>query len=249
MSQQVPNPYQPPVAIDGAVVVGESLPPLEVLRSKLATTALGLTLIYWGIVSMLLTVIGMVAVQVFIGVTGFGSVYSAVVLFVMVAINMCAFGCVFLGPFLCLFAPRGYGLRTLAGLVVASQLTLVCVILISTRAFGGQFTQVFAFGICATLNCIVFLAFLCRLARVIDRDDLMRRGRNLFILATIVGAGLVAAGAFVQSQPSNTAYALFAPLVPAIGCLVVFVSFANLVNELARAIRRPSERRPLVGIL
>jgi hypothetical protein len=245
MSESGPNPYEAPAPVGTAEAVPGTAPLLD---GQLSLTALGLKLIYWGILILLITLIAALPIS-FVGSTSNADLGLAQILqWAFVSVSLAGFALVNLGPFLCLSAPAGHGLRPLA---LASVLTILLIwlsVMLGSTVNGLPWFAVGGSSLLLVVAFAFFLAFLHRLSRVIGRDDLRRRCKFVFFLgATVI---LLMLGQAFLARMATVANPLWLVLGMAVflSVLVLFVGYANLVNAIANAIRHP-ERGRVRGIL
>ncbi len=211
------NPYAPSLET--------SSPPVEARGNyaDLAGTATGLRIMYFGIVLMILCVIGL-------GVSTAVYPLAAIPLSILLMVAVLMWN---IGPFFCLTAPAATRTRSL---VIGCIVFQISVLALTTAPWVGA--RVLATrGVTNLLTFIgttLFVLAMMRIAKYIRRDDLHAAARRiligslvLFVLAlcTVVGYNFV--------RPLTTIPLLLVGL----GGIVLFVMYANLVNSLAGAIQ------------
>jgi hypothetical protein len=253
MSETGPNPYQTPSVVEGSssLVAGDVLhPPLD---GQLSLTAFGLKLTYFGIILLLLSWIAMVPLGVVSSMFETGMFIEALVTYGYFGASLLAFGMINLGPFLCLTVPGGYGLRPWSIATAVGIALLWCLGLLQGSALGFPFMGTFPTVLFCLLVFSFFLAFLHRLARVIEREDLVRRCRVVFVIAAfLLVIGIGGAFSLANTMASVSAFGglqLAWSIVVLLGSLLLFVAYANVINAIANAIRHPGMPRRKFGIL
>ncbi|MCP4886071.1 MAG: hypothetical protein GY904_05600 [Planctomycetaceae bacterium] len=220
-----PNPYLPPST-------PSSEAGMEWMANQpvaLSNTALGLSLVYYGIVLFLFSLIlGMLA----------GFFLPVVALLALPGILIGPI-LMFVGPLFCLTVPAQTNAK---GLIIATVvLQLANYVAIFLPMFGFDFGEFQPFM--QTLNLlsnICFLLFMRKLAMFIGRNDLAGRASRILIGGIVVFVGIIATAIFTiftmtMLYPSMIMMALMALL--AIGAIVLFVMYANLLNALSKALK------------
>ena len=240
MSESGPNPYEAPAPIGDADGVPGMAPLLD---GRLSLTALGLKLIYWGILILLISWIAMIPFGLFVSVSNAPMNSGQIIQWGFIGVTLVGFALVNLGPFLCMSAPAGHGLRPLA---IATVLTILLVWLsaiLESTVNGLPRLSVGGSSLFVPLALALFLAFLHRLTRVIGREDLRRRCRFVFFLGVAIVVLTIGQVFLARMVTSINPLWLMWGVVFFLGALVLFVGYANLVNAIANAIRRPDESR------
>jgi hypothetical protein len=223
------NPYASPEA-EIAMAPGATW--AQEISPSLQRTGLGLTLVYYGIIMALLSVLvvmfgGMAAgaagarvLAVVIGAAGIGLLLGAILMFV--------------GPFFCLAVPEESGAR---GLIVG------CVVFqLANVAFGVIYR--FApdllppvgervLNLLGVIGTVLFILFMQRLSTFIGRQDLALRAKNILILLGILIGLVVVMVALLVAGVLLVAILAFVLLILA---LIAFVMYANLINSLRHAL-------------
>ncbi|MCA9248683.1 MAG: hypothetical protein KDA42_16270 [Planctomycetales bacterium] len=209
------NPYAAPqveVAASG-----------EWLRSNaegLSKTAIGLSLMYYGIILLLLWTI-LTIPMMFLGAAirfplGAGMIIASIMMFV--------------GPVLCLSVPPETGAKGLAALSVVFQLIRVIVEFLPFVGIAPNIVPGLAQA-AGILSSVLFVVFLRKLAQFIHRDDLTKRANNVLMMAVIAIA--LALGSVVGIGPLPGLILIGVGIL----ALVLFVMYANLINALRKAIK------------
>ena len=252
MSETEPNPYQTPAVVEGSsnLLAGDVLnPPLD---GRLSLAALGLKLTYFGVILLLLSWIAMVPIGVVATMLDTATFIVPLVTFGYVGASLLAFGMINLGPLLCLAVPSGYGLRPWSIATAIGIVLLWGFVLLQSSMAAFLFLGMVPSSL-GLLVSICFLGFLHRLARVIERDDLVFRCRVVFAIALslfVIGIGATLTFA-VMDQPTASIGVLQVvfSIVMVIGGLLLFVAYANVINAIANAIRHPGMLQRKFGIL
>ena len=216
------NPYAPPTSTTSA----RGIEWMKTDTAALSKTALGLSLVYYGIVLFLLSIILM-----------FAAAFFAPVLIISIGGIIIGSVLMFVGPLLCLSVPAETNAKGLIiGTVVLQVINLGFPILptLGVELSGFQsFAQIFG-----VLSAICFVLFMRRLAQFIGREDLASRARNVLVLGIVVF--LTAIGGFVAifALMDRAELSFFGiMLVVMLLGLVLFVMYANLVNALSKALK------------
>ncbi len=231
---ETPNPYEAPATVESHLVDPDSL-----AEGRLRTTAVGLKTIHAGILLVLIAWALMVPTTLLFGGWWIVLALSAALVAGVFLVNI--------GPLFCLTVPSGLGLRPW---VIATVITQVF-------TMGLSIAIPFLIGVPMMISVIaaatgllpmgLFLVFLYLLSQHIERVDLVRRARNVFIHAGITILVAIATTVAVDlSTFSNTmiiSSVLFLFMV-----IFTLVSYANLVNAIGDAIRNPRTPKPLVGV-
>ena len=221
------NPFAPPTPVEDSMSS-----PLARDFQRLAGTETGLRIVYYGIVTILLSVI-------------FSAIGAAVFPpLVMVFALLIVIGWLMLigGPFFCLSAPAETGA---SGLIVGSIVCQGLGILPSIAPFIGVQMPWFISGASALfglIGSVLFILFLMRIATYIGREDLAQRGKNILIGSVIL---VLCAFGFGAAAAVVGPVAAFLMIAVAIGGLVLFVMYANLINALYKGIG--ALRSPAIG--
>ena len=189
--------------------------------ASLSKTAIGLSLVYYGIILFLLSTI-----------LTFGAAFFPFALMITLGGFMISSVMMLVGPIFCLSVPAETNAKGLIiGAVVLQLLNFSITVLSAAGVNLGPFAP-FAqmFGV---LPAICFVLFMRRLSQFIGREDLASRaGRVLMLgLVTVVAA----IGRFFAMFTLGPAAALLLLGVAAM-MLIAFVMYANLVNALSKAL-------------
>lgn len=189
----------------------------------LSNTALGLSLVYYGIVLFLFSLIlGMLA----------GFFLPVVALLALPGILIGPI-LMFVGPLFCLTVPAQTNAK---GLIIATVvLQLANYVAIFLPMFGFDFGEFQPFM--QTLNLlsnICFLLFMRKLAMFIGHDDLAARASRILIGGIVVFVGIIATAIFTMTMLDASMIML---ALLGIGAIVLFVMYANLLNALSKALK------------
>lgn len=212
------NPYASPAATTTA-------PGVEWMRTDsaaLAKTATGLSLVYYGIVLLLLSLLLTVGAA-FVPFAMFFTLGGIIIASIMM----------FVGPLFCLSVPAETNAKGLIIGAVAFQLINLAFAVMPAAGIevSGLESVAQIFGL---LSGICFVLFMRRLAQFIGREDLADRAGKVLGLGVAVFLTMIAAvGAMLVLGP--TAGVLV--LVAAIMGIVLFVMYANLINSLSKALK------------
>jgi len=235
------NPYASPLA---DLTPAPGVQWVQDVSPSLRQTGIGLTLVYYGIVLVFLTILvfmfggflaadagGAILVLV-AGAAGIGMVMACILLLA--------------GPLVCLAVPAQSGARPYIIGSVVFQLVNIC------YAVFSQFVPVeippaaaLVLNLLGVTGAVLFILFMKKLAEYIGRKRLAARARNLLVtlgVLVVLGAALGAAAIVgaLQELPEETLLPVFGVL--GLGLFVVgliaFVMYANLVNALRKALRR-----------
>ena len=143
------------------------------------------------------------------------------------------------GPIICSFIPHDLGLRKFTLCTILMQLLSVT---FGISQFLMPTTQVIGYCslICILLAATLFLVFIYQIANYIQRPDLVRRTRNVFLFGAIVFLLVIPGTLFLDFVQLETSLILLAVLCIFVFTLL-FVSYANLFNAVSDAIRWPSQ--------
>jgi hypothetical protein len=108
---------------------------------------------------------------------------------------------------------------------------------------------IYAVYLLMPLASAVFLAFLFRLARLIGREDLARRCRNLFIVGFLFCGSIVGLLLFRSAVLIGELVGILISVGIVLLGICVFVAYANLINSTRLAIQRPEESQRFVGLM
>lgn len=194
--------------------------------AALSNTALGLSLVYYGIVLFLFSLIlGMLA----------GIFLPLVALLALPGILIAPI-LMFVGPLFCLTVPAQTNAKGLIIATVVLQLANYVAIFLPMIGFDfGEFQR-----FTQTLNLlsnICFLLFMRKLAMFIGRVDLAGRASRILIGGIVVLVGIIATAVFTMARLDASMIMLALLALLAIGVVVLFVMYANLLNALSKALK------------
>lgn len=226
------NPYASPEVEEklssGALWARETSPSLR-------QTGLGLTLIYIGIIVLLLSLMVMFFGGMALAAVGPGAMVAVFGMATFAIII--AFVLMFVGPLVCMAVPAETGAKGfLIGSVVFQLANLGFVIasifislpIATTPVMGG------AVQVMGPIGFLLFVMFLKKLSQYIGRDDLARSAQTILVgILVIIGLGVVMAVGLMGGVPILGLLGI----VVALGALILFVMYANLVNSLRKALR------------
>jgi hypothetical protein len=227
------NPYQSP-AIPASPKIHPGHDP------RLNPVATGLKLIHIGILLSLIA-----------GTVGFPSLAlagnSSLITFLIAILLVLGVISIQLGTLFCIAVPVGIGLRPSAIATVILQSAFVGLIVLEMAYWRAFPWYAIGSGIFALFASASFLIFMLRTSLYIQRDDLVRRTRNVVFIGLGVFAGTLAVAFLVETDDPSVS-----GLIGMVSCgfsyLVLFVAYANLVNALADAIRNPATKKKPVGL-
>lgn len=217
MSDSV-NPYEATTVAASEPIVAQGD------YATLSGTAIGLKIIYFGIVLALLCLIG-----IFAAVAALPAAIIPITILFLIAYLLLT-----VGPFFCLTAPEETGAR---GLIIGSIACQILVLLESVLSFLGIALPPLISPLVSVLSLLgaaLFILFMMKIASYIQRDDLRQSGRTILIGSIILFVLLVVGtlGVFVVG-----AIAGLISMCAGIMAIVLFVMYANLVNRLYQAIK------------
>lgn len=234
-SNPIASPSEEP-KIPGTQWIADASPSLH-------QTTSGLSVLYYGLVIVLLCLIVNFAIAL---------EWGPLILGRIAALGMCVGGIlIFLGPFLCLRVPpesksRGYIMGSV-GLQLASLFVLVLLTLRGfAAAWAGQHHDYQAvvvlaclLGLAVLVSFILFVLFIRRLAQFIGRRDLADRARNVLIaLAAGILLVLVMASLPLLRLREGARAAVIVAVPTVLGVLVGYIMYASLVNRLRKALKK-----------
>ena len=211
----------------------------------LTKTGTGLTLVLFGILSVLVSGAVVIPVGVVLaGVTfliNWGNTTGSMPLLGWVGGGVAILGLVgvligylmmFVGPFRCLSAPAAVRGR---GLMIGS---VVCQTLVGVMVLGmGMAPSIIAMYTSLTSH-VLFVVFMRRIAEFIGRLDLAARAGNILIGGSIMASciGILGIARLVATQ-SGGSFITLTGTVLALATAVSFVMYVGLLNALRRAIK------------
>ena len=203
------------------------------------TVRRGISLIYWGIILMVLTAIVAFVGAIALGVNlqnpaGLPDAQSAALFLILIgAAFFAGYVMTFVGKIMCLAVPGEVGA---SGLIFTSVGIDVVALLVTVAGFltdvPDEVTSLL--NLAGLVSTILFLLFLRRLAAYIRRDDLARRARNVLIIGGLlfVMAALTATTALARLEAAAALGLVFAVML-----LVGFVMYVNLLGSLKEALK------------
>lgn len=195
---------------------------------KLVGVERGLRLIYFGICGLFLSAIATAVLGVAFGPLALIGLAGVFISWLMLII----------GPFFCLSVPAESGAKGLIGASILFQLTgFFLTVALRTGAGLPPALQLLS-QFSGVTGGILFLFFLMKVARFIGREDLRRRGISVLIGSAVLFFIAVAAvyALSTRGRVEMEPVGVIASVSAAIGAVVLFVMYANLVNYLAKAI-------------
>ncbi|QDU54513.1 hypothetical protein [Aeoliella mucimassa] len=188
----------------------------------------GLTLVYFGICGMVLSVLAMALG----GIAGILAImYPGIVVLVISTIA------VFVGECFCMAAPAESGARFLAQITVGIQVLNFVMSFVVEQIdlpFQVEVGLNWILGLANLAATICFVLFLRTMALYIARPDIAKQAMMSLVVGVVSGVCFIVIAVLsvaLQMEPLGT---LFIPVL--IGFLVSFVMFANSVNNLRKAI-------------
>ena len=222
------NPYQAPLATD-ARPRPEAVEWLGSRSVSLSRVALGLGIIYAGIIVTVLAVIG--------GIAGIRLLqdHDMIALFAAGMVLVAGIGTLLnvVGSCLCLATPEETGARGLIQMSVGAMLAA----LVFGIADGAEILPTrlhFIESVMQLIAGVNFLRYLGQLGRFIGRRDLARRARSIFVWCGILFVLFIVAIVVAANQPGPVGVA--AIVIVAGGWLILFVSYVNLIAATRKAI-------------
>ena len=208
---------------------------------SLRQTGVGLTLVYYGIVTVLLSIV-VIAVGGFVAAASRSQMALGAV-FILGGLGVIVGSILnFVGPLVCLVVPAESGAK---GLIVGSvifQLANVIhsvVVLVAPRLIPETTSKVL--NLLGLVAAVLFVLFMKQLSEYIGRPDLAARARNVLVAAAalfVIGV-VVAVAIAATAGPAGLAGLGLLMIVLLIGALIVFVMYANLIDALRKALQYP----------
>jgi hypothetical protein len=231
------NPYASPEADITPVPLSEAmLTDLPGLR----TTGIGLSLVYYGIIILLLTLIGTVPAGFLVAsIPAIGFLVLAAGVVVLAASLM-----MFVGQVLCLAVPSQTGANVYIIVAVVMQIaSFVQSFLPVIQQFAPRvrFSQpiTLLLNSLGVISLIFFVLFMRRLSLFLGRNNLARRARNLLIFSAILVP--VGVAAFLANNSRDSSFFVFG-VVLILDALICFVMYADLINALRKVLLRKPRR-------
>lgn len=241
--QEPVNPYASP-QVEMAVEQADDRSLLDL--SGMRTTGIGLSLVYYGIVLLLLTLILSIPITFVIGPTE----NVGLVLIGFGAMTFIAGVMMFVGQIVCLAVPVQTGARAYIIVTVLLQVGGFLQALLQVIEQYAPQVQVplplmLLLNLLSALSIVFFVLFLRELSLSIRRNDLARRAITILILGAVVFVfaivwifGPMIAAFYTTLVPTGPgAWLLGGPLL-AIGALICFVMYANLINAVRKVLLR-----------
>ena len=227
---------------------------MQTATGDFTKTRIGLSLVYFGILIVLMAIAVFTIGTVAATYTLYGPRVTQVITLAGTAGLLIGGLMIFVGPFFCLAVPAATRARGLIiGSVVCQALFLVTVTLLLVL-FLPETSVTLGMVLAATLTPLIviaiflskvfFVLFMRRLAIFIGRMDLAERARNILTLTAVVIASDF--GLYLVANLMESGFNLVRPvpvlsiaiLVLLVVSVVLFVMYANLVNALRLAIKR-----------
>ena len=206
--------------------------------AALRTAGTGLRLIYFSLLLLVLAVLGSVALA-FVAGQGGGIATVAIMAMTVIAIGLF----LLIGVCLCTTVPsesRAKGLAISSAVMLGLQVAATVV-----GGFGLGFGTAglfgsFAMNLFSSISMLLFVLFMRNLSFYIHRGDLARRALRVLILQLLMIFG---GGVFlVFLIRSGGGLAIGGGIMAMLAALIIFVMYANLVNDLGTAIRNPNKK-------
>jgi hypothetical protein len=226
------NPYASPQA-DEMLAPGARW--VQGDSASLRKTATGLSLVYYGIVLLLLA-IPFALFGILLGAFGLGFVgFSLAVLSLIAGMIL-----EIVGPLVCLAVPaetrtKGY----IVGSVLLQWANLAPAILIEVFRIQLHLAIQESLNLIGFAAFVLFVLFMKGVAEYIARPDLAARARNILVVMGVLVAGIVVAMLVIVSGTFGSGLALLGAILAFamfIVAVVVLVMYANLVNTLRKAL-------------
>ena len=251
LSSDPANPYASPQV---EMILPHGVQWVQADSPSLRQTGVGLSLIYYGIVTVLLSVIVMVMGVCAAAVAGgrFGRLALGVTALAGLGVIV---GSIlnFVGPLVCLAVPAESGAK---GLIVGSvilqlgSVTHTVLLVVAPGVISGPMST--AMNLLGIVAALLFVLFMKQVSAYIGRPDLAARARNVLLAAAalfltgVLGtvASLATAGpegvrSLAMDGPGALPGLALLMMVLAIGVLIVFVMYANLIDALRKALQHP----------
>jgi hypothetical protein len=250
------NPYASPQV---AMVAAPGVRWLQEPSPSLRQTGLGLSLVYYGIITMLICSLLILFFTVAGAVTGF-SILAMMAVPPLFGIFV-AFILLLVGPIVCLAVPEETGAKGLiVGSVICQVVNLVASVVNAIAPGLIPPPLLMVLGLCGIAANVLFVLFMKKLSEYIGRLDLSARANNVligigvlaglfvvvFVAALGTGFAVAVAGPAAMGRGAAPAAAaglgmacamLVGGLALLIAGLVVFVLYVNLIDGLRKALR------------
>lgn len=228
---QPENPFAAPTVMEEAAVTSA-----DVNFAELRRAGNGLMLIYFSLMVVVLAAIGGVVMPFMARVLQASSPAFSMLFLGMTAVAILSTVLNLLGKAFCISVPDETRARGLALAAFLLGFVQVFTSLVARFAFLPSASVVGVLGFFASH--ILFLLYMRRLANHIQRPDLVRRTTRILIGSAIVG--LLTAGFFAMTLQGQSTASIVIYGTLGFGLLILFVMYANLVNELGKSIRNPT---------
>jgi hypothetical protein len=240
MMDEPVNPYASPEANLSESPFAE---PILADLPGLRTTGIGLSLVYYGIIVMLLTVIFMFF-SAFV-VPAFPTLGVSFLVIPGILVLICAV-VIFAGQVTCLAVPSQTGAKVYIILAVVLQVLSIvqyALSFIAQRLPGLSLPQpiMTVFDVISSTHILFFVLFMRAIGKYLGRQDIVDKARNVIIVGAILVVAAVAV-AFTTTPSQKDAGPSIAVVIGFLfGCLIAFVMYVNLINAVRQAIlkRRP----------
>ena len=230
------NPYASPQADITQVPLAQgTLADLPGLR----TTGIGLSLVYYGIIIILLAAIGMfVRLFLFRGALLAGFITFTLIVGIAVLVGSLT---MFAGQIACLAVPSQTGAKAYVLTAVVLQIASI------TQSFLPMVEQVvpnlklpqpvtILLNSLGVISVVFFVLFMWRLSKFLRRRDLASKARNVLILGGVlagIGVAMVVRSRIEPNEPL-----ILLGVVLFLGGLSCFLMYANLINALRKVLLR-----------
>jgi hypothetical protein len=240
------NPYASPLAETMQMPASAGA---EVASPALRRTGVGLTLVYYGILLILLTIIGLFFSVIFLRMGPLfkngqplipGGLPDNFTIIILVGGISSLVGCLlmFAGQIVCLAVPSESGAK---GFIIAVIILQIVSIVQSFSSVILQFAPnlkipepvSIILNFTGLVGTILFVLFLRKLSEYIGRMDFMDKARNILVLLLFLFA--VGAVTVVGMMLINPLFG-FLGIILAIGALFCFVMYVNLINALRKVL-------------
>lgn len=192
----------------------------------------GIQLIYWGLVCLLLTVIGTVGAVV----VGRGSEMSARIAMAAGIAALIGAGLISIGRLLCVGTPQESGAREY--ILVAVYLDGVTMLIVLAQFFAprlNSFEAPMAAVLFSHVSAVLFLLFLRQLGVYLRREDLAQKGTAVLrITVMAMGTSILMIGL----QDFWVGFGVILGLTLLIVSIVLLLSFCNLISTLHTALKQ-----------
>ncbi|TWU10494.1 hypothetical protein [Allorhodopirellula heiligendammensis] len=211
------NPYAPSLETTSPPI------PTQGNYEALAATARGLRIIHFGIVLMLLCLIGMT-----LSFAIFPQAIAPLGLLMLVGFLMWL-----IGPMFCLTAPPETQTKGFVIVSIICQLSALMIAIAKSVGVVNIRYSSLATNLLAVISVALFILAMMRIASSIQREDLRAAGRRILRGGVVlICMGLVSVFGIVLMGMLTSIILV----VVLFGMLIIFVMYANLVNSLATAI-------------